>query len=153
MSKKPRYPYPVPALIAYLNAMQDSTQDDEHDYTVLANLLTFCHATVAHANELWHTGRFASEEPDLLTYRAIQFGFKRLIPLIIGSTVGGWHELLAYVEHPEHFPWYDPDTDWSCVPPLNQFRPAEDELEEADDAQEIDTEEMMAVEYAVDVPL
>jgi len=144
MPKRARYPYPVPELIAYLEAMQDFTKDDEHDYTILANLLTFCHATVEHANMLWRSGRFATEEPDTLTYQAIHFGFKRLIPLIIGSTVSGWHELLAYVEHPEHFPWYNPDVDWPCVPPLNQFRPEEDE---------IDTEEVLAIEASVDTTL
>jgi hypothetical protein len=40
---------------------------------------------------------------------------------------GGWPEMLAYIEHPEQYPWYNPSTDRPAVPPLKEFQPAEDE--------------------------
>ena len=145
MKQRQRYPYPVPELIAYLEAMHDLEQDEQLDYLLLAKLLHICHATIEHANQIWHTGRYTREDPEILTYQAVQFGFKRLIPLLLGATVGGWHELLAYVEHPERFPWYNPDTDWPCAPPLKELRPEEDEIEttNADHEKEADAENML----------
>lgn len=130
MPKKPKYPYPVPEFIAYLEATQEIRQNEEHDFIVLAKLLQFCHATLENAHAIWNSGRYAQEEPEIPTYDAIQFGFRRLIPLMINSTVGGWHELLTYVEQPEKYPWYDPLVDWSCTPPLKEFRPDKDYEEE-----------------------
>ena len=94
--------------------------------------LQVCHATVEHANQIWRTGRYTTEDPEIVTCQAVQFGFKRLISLLLAAMVGGWQELLAYIEHPERFPWYRPDTDWSRVPPLKEVRPEEDEVEDED---------------------
>ena len=153
MQKKPTYPYPVPALIAHLEATQASDQKDEQDYTVLAKLLQVCYATVENANALWQAGRFGTEEPEIPTYEAIHYGFKRLIPLIIDATVSGWHELLIYIEHPEKYPWYNPETDWPCAPPLLSSPDLEDEeTPGANDEQEADTEEVVEY-YSVDASL
>lgn len=35
MTTKPKYPYPLPALIAHLEKMQESTQEREHIYSNL----------------------------------------------------------------------------------------------------------------------
>ena len=148
MAKRPRYPYPVPELLAYLEAMHDLEQDEQLDYRLLARLLQVCHATVEHANQIWRTGRYITEDPEIVTCQAVQFGFKRLIPLLFGAMVGGWQELLAYIEHPERFPWYRPDTDWSRVPPLKEVHPEEDEVE----GEDVDHEEGARTECRRAIP-
>ncbi|HEX7737038.1 MAG TPA: hypothetical protein VF458_19495 [Ktedonobacteraceae bacterium] len=121
--------YPVPELIAYLEAMQDAAQNEENEFRVLAQLLLRCYAITEHANALWRSGRFTCEEPETLACKATHYGFRRLVPLLIESMAGGWREMLAYIEHPEQYPWYNPNTDWPAAPPLKEFQPAEDEEE------------------------
>lgn len=135
--KKRKYPYPVPEFLACLEARRAETRagaDEgagEQEYLVLARLLELCHATMEHANEGWHAGHYSGEDALERTYEAIQFGFRRLIPLLLDSVAGGWHELLAYIEQPASYPWYDPLIDWSCAPPLKAYHPDEDNADDS----------------------
>lgn len=132
MSKKRKYPYPVPEFLACLEARQEEARanagdgEGENEYLVLARLLELCHATVEHANEGWRAGHYSGEDALEQTYEAIQFGFRRLIPLLLDSVAGGWHELLASIEQPAAYPWYNPLIDWPCTPPLKAYQPEED---------------------------
>lgn len=129
MAKRPKYPYPVAELIAYLERTQEETQDDYHLYGDLARMLKICHATMQHAHEIWQARLFEIEGPEIAASDAIQYGLGRLVPLIIDHTVSGWPELLTYIEHPEQYSWYDPDLDCPLLPPLQ----VQDEEEYIDD--------------------
>lgn len=113
---KPRYPYPLPELIASLEQMQEVTQHHEHIYSNLARLLKICHATMEHVRESWESQRFVNEGALEATCEALNYGLKRLVPLALDCTIGGWNELLIYIEHPERYPWYDPQRDWPSAP-------------------------------------
>jgi hypothetical protein len=130
MSKKRKYPYPVPEFMAYLEAAHEETREDAEEYLVLARLLELCHATIEHANAGWQAGQYRGEETPELVYKAIQYGFRRLVPLLLANVVGGWHELLMYVEQPAHYAWYDQLVDWPCARPLKEYHPDEDDAED-----------------------
>lgn len=107
--------YPLPELLAYLNAKQEEDQE----YMVLAQLLQACCAVIENANATWQSGRYRSEDALEVTCEAVHAGFKRLIPLILANVAGGWPELLAYLEQPETCPWYDALLDWSVLPAID----------------------------------
>ena len=118
MAIRPRYPYPQPELIAYLERAQRQTQDRDHIYSHLARLLKICHATIEHAHALWQGQCFQEWGPELATSEALQYSLGRLVPLILEHTPAGWAGLLNYVEHPEQYAWYDSRRDWPLLPPL-----------------------------------
>lgn len=132
--KTPKYPYPVPELIEHLEAMQRLGQDDGRIYSDLARLLKICHATMQYAHELWRSQSFFSGEPETPTCAALQYALQRLVPLIIDGTVSGWNELLIYIDHPEKYPWYNPERDWPCLPPLCSVQEEEMREELCDEA-------------------
>lgn len=133
MALRPKYSYPLPELIAYLEKMQEETQDTCRIYGDLVRLLKICHATMQHAREIWQARLFESEGPEIAASDAMQYGPGRLVPLMIDHTVSGWPELLTYIEHPEKYPWYDPDFDCPLLPPLQ----VQDEEELVDDDEEL----------------
>jgi hypothetical protein len=126
MTTRPKYPYPIPELIAHLEQVQACTQESEQIYHNLARLLKICHATMEHARELWEEQRFLDGEALVSTCQTLNYALKRLVPLALDCTVGGWNELLIYVEHPERYPWYDPQRDWPSAP--TALSEAEEEL-------------------------
>jgi hypothetical protein len=115
-TREARSSYPLPQLLAYL----ETTRGDEQEYAVLARLLRLCGETVEHANALWRAGRFEGEGEETLetAFEAVQYSFRRLIPFILRSVVGGWRELLLYLPDPETCPWYNPLTDQVALPPF-----------------------------------
>lgn len=118
MAKRPKYPYPIPELITRLEEMQAEADEDDHAYANLACLLKLCHATMENAHALWHKTHFREDAPGMPVYDALNYGLSRLIPLMIDSTVYGWHELLTYIEDPAKYPWYNPEYDWPQISPL-----------------------------------
>ncbi len=143
MAKRPKYPYPIPELIEQLEAMQAAEQSDEQAFGDLARLLKICHATMQNAHAIWQGCRFTGENPYTPTWDALNYGLKRLVPLIIEGTASGWHELLTYIEHPEKYPWYDPEHDWPQVPPL-EIRPEEIEEMCEDDEHSSDKDKRLS---------
>jgi hypothetical protein len=117
MEKETAYPYPVPEFIEHLDLMQELLQHDEKIYSSLARLLEICHATVEHANAIWKTQRFLTEGPEMPTQDALGYALSRLVPVILRCAVGGWNELMMYIENHEDYPWYDPNEEYPVLPP------------------------------------
>jgi hypothetical protein len=108
VEKLVNYPYPLPEFIAYLEQMHTQPSEDPEHYARLADILQTCFSVVEEANARWRVGTFAREDTFFNSEILLGSVLGQLIPAILKGMIGGWFELLCYIDDPENYPWYDP---------------------------------------------